>query len=98
MCKNFTVNEFESGKNMNHKIIGSLSSSVLGASFVVFIACFSGHSGATIEGAATLLLASFVGFGVSRFYQATEHMVSIAGDGGFASGGSQKLSDVVSKG
>lgn len=82
---------------MNHKVIGSLSSGVLGVSVIVFIACFSGHSEATIEGAATLLLASIMGFGVSRYYQVTEHMVSIAGNGGFAKGGSKSLSDVVSK-
>lgn len=83
---------------MNHKFFRMLSSSTLGASFIFFVAYFMGRDGATVEGAATLLLASIVGFGVTRFYQVTEHMVSVASDGCSSERSERKLSDFVSKG
>ena len=84
------------GKYMNHKIIETLSSGLVGMSGVVFIAFVLGYAGATIEGAAILLLVSFVGFGVSRFYQVTEHMVFAVVNGDADNAGAQKKSDVVS--
>lgn len=71
---------------MNYRILGNVSSGLAGAALVTVVASFMDFPGASLESASLLLLTSLIGFGVSRFYQITDHLVSTTISGGTVSG------------
>jgi hypothetical protein len=79
---------------MNHKLLNMISSGAFGASLVSFIAFFMGIYGTTFEGAAILLAASILGFGVARYLQVTAHLLGDVGakEDGAQSGSAKRFS------